>query len=366
MDMINSVIHSAVEFSNVLSCFAVLSCTGAVFIFLLKATIAILAQREEALGQQNNYSQNVIQVPRLKMTRVHIPFTFKLFESGNNSTEEIKINIASQVKYSVQGFWGVSIRDLHMFLWKPWSEIRNQAYEADNAILASQYYHQIAIDRRDQEPHGEQQITLQSPKPPMVLGAPPRLVYPLVLFLIRDKNSKSTHPDETVVLVNVIHLRDPVCPLPTSILAQYLKQANGQLSCLKQLYLAAGESATEDITTSTQSSSLSLAEPVACAGSAGPLLCSDGPQPEQVCIVCHYFPLSRALLPCRHTCICAICFAKLNRCPMCRAPITSYFCIRAEDYIPPGAFEQRSSKTKNTIHWLDALNDRLTDFLGFR
>uniref|UniRef100_A0A182SX39 Uncharacterized protein n=1 Tax=Anopheles maculatus TaxID=74869 RepID=A0A182SX39_9DIPT len=36
-----------------------------------------------------------------------------------------------------------------------------------------------------------------------------------------------------VILVNVVHLRDPVCPLPTSILAQYLKQASGQLSCLK-------------------------------------------------------------------------------------------------------------------------------------
>lgn len=36
-----------------------------------------------------------------------------------------------------------------------------------------------------------------------------------------------------VILVNVVHLRDPVCPLPTSILAQYMKQASGQLSCLK-------------------------------------------------------------------------------------------------------------------------------------
>lgn len=33
--------------------------------------------------------------------------------------------------------------------------------------------------------------------------------------------------------MNVVHLRDPVCPLPTSILAQYLKQSSGQLSCLK-------------------------------------------------------------------------------------------------------------------------------------
>ena len=33
--------------------------------------------------------------------------------------------------------------------------------------------------------------------------------------------------------MNVVHIKDSVCTLPTSILAQYLKQANGQLSCLK-------------------------------------------------------------------------------------------------------------------------------------
>lgn len=368
MDIINTVIHSAIEFSNILSCVAVLSCTGAVFIFLIKATITVLAQREEIRAPtNNNYNQSMLQVPRLNMTRVHIPFTFRLLETGNNSYEEIKILVASQVKYSIQAYWGVSIRDLHMFLWKPWLEIKERAYSS-NGILSDQYYKQIALDRREEGPHGDEQIVLKSPKPPMVLGAPPRLAYPLVLFLIRDADSNSIEPDETVLLVNVVHLRDPVCPLPTSILAQYLKQGSGQLSCLKQLYLATSESTTidESISPSVQTSSLSLAEPVACAESLVPLLCSDGPQTEQVCIVCHYFPLSRALLPCRHTCICAICFSKLSRCPMCRAPISSYFCIRQEDYIPPGAFETCSSRTKNTVHWLDALNDRLTDFLGFR
>jgi hypothetical protein len=59
--------------------------------------------------------------------------------------------------------------------------------------------------------------------------------------------------------------------------------------------------------------------------------------------------------------------AKLDRCPMCRAPITSFFCIRTEDYLPPNALDTKANKPKgSTIHWLDSLNDRLTDFLGFR
>lgn len=80
--------------------------------------------------------------------------------------------------------------------------------------------------------------------------------------------------------------------------------------------MAAGENESEGSSMgSSVGGSLSLAEPVACAGSSAPLLCSDailreGQQSEQLCVVCHYFPLSRALLPCRHTCICAICFCE--------------------------------------------------------
>lgn len=85
----------------------------------------------------------------------------------------------------------------------------------------------------------------------------------------------------------------------------------------QQLYLATGgDPAADELSPLNGSaqppSSLSLAEPVACAGNGGPILCSDAglPQSEQLCVVCHYFPLSRALLPCRHTCICAVCFCE--------------------------------------------------------
>lgn len=91
---------------------------------------------------------------------------------------------------------------------------------------------------------------------------------------------------------------------------------------------------------------------------------------EQLCVVCQYFPLSRALLPCRHTCICASCFGKLERCPMCRSPIKSYFCIRSEEYLPsesdPNPIKQRSRvPAQHGPTWLHDWNDRLTDFLGF-
>lgn len=47
-----------------------------------------IVQGEEAIRQSSMSSINAtIQVPKLKMTRVHIPFTFRLLETGNNSFE---------------------------------------------------------------------------------------------------------------------------------------------------------------------------------------------------------------------------------------------------------------------------------------
>lgn len=117
----------------------------------------------------------------------------------------------------------------------------------------------------------------------------------------------TVHPDETVALISVVHIKDAVCTLPTSILAQYLKQANGQLSCLKQLYLATGNPCGGYEDHEPAAMSLALAEPVDSGNSntnARTLLCDDdntvwNSAGEQLCVVCQYFPLSRALLPCR-------------------------------------------------------------------
>lgn len=104
-----------------------------------------------------------------------------------------------------------------------------------------------------------------------------------------------------MALISVVHIKDSVCTLPTSILAQYLKQANGQLSCLKQLYLATGNPGSYE----EGQIPFTLAEPM--EGSPGQtLMCPTSKDAtmwnssgEQLCVVCQYFPLSRALLPCR-------------------------------------------------------------------
>uniref|UniRef100_A0A182XWV1 RING-type domain-containing protein n=1 Tax=Anopheles stephensi TaxID=30069 RepID=A0A182XWV1_ANOST len=432
--------------------------------FTSRAAVILRVQADDVLRPSNVAQQNHnVHVPRLKMTRVHIPFTFRLLDAGNNSFDEVRLAVSSQVKYSLQAFWGVSIRELHVSLWRTWNDLR----EASNAhIVDSSYCQQLATNVRCCQPHTEHIIALQSPKPPLILGAPPRLAYPLVVFMIRETEPEELlHPDETVsdvpfwqqssfwiwgwelwmenavdVSINRIDPltgmtyigKNPGCvsarPFvwtartcrkivggfaifcsdsePTLMTEacrnkagynKWVKRVRTKLHVNEQLYLATGDPMTSDEAATSNSANggastgnggagggttgtatvptgtLSLAEPVACAGNNEPLLCSDSaprdcPVGEQLCVVCHYFPLSRALLPCRHTCICAVCFSKLDRCPMCRATITSYFCIRTEEYLPANTTGELkvNGKPKGTVHWLDALNDRLTDFLGFR
>jgi hypothetical protein len=58
---------------------------------------------------------------------------------------------------------------------------------------------------------------------------------------------------------------------------------------------------------------------------------------------------------------------KLDRCPICRSPITAFFRIRSEEYVnASNTVLEQEPKQKISVTWIDALNDRLTDFLGFR
>ncbi|XP_025105392.1 cell growth regulator with RING finger domain protein 1-like [Pomacea canaliculata] len=74
------------------------------------------------------------------------------------------------------------------------------------------------------------------------------------------------------------------------------------------------------------------------------------------CIVCQTQRLTCVLLPCRHACVCRRCFLQLDRCPMCRSHVESYFLI---------GDEQSSSKsgTRRRIHqaYFPNLNLSITD-----
>lgn len=61
-------------------------------LFIYRAAIILRVQGDggdaiRATAVSNAHNSSRMQVPRLKMTRVHIPFTFRLLESVNTSYE---------------------------------------------------------------------------------------------------------------------------------------------------------------------------------------------------------------------------------------------------------------------------------------
>ncbi|KAK7794923.1 hypothetical protein R5R35_005895 [Gryllus longicercus] len=349
MVAMTAMLVSVAELSNIFSVLAVLICFCAMVLFIMRNMMVFRLHGEEMIfGSSVHQVQH--QIPQMKMMKVHIPFTFKLTDASKSSYSDLQCLVSSQVPYTLQAIWGVSIRELHLFLWRPWNVLHSQL-QAGN-LLQGHYQQKGVIIQKTS--HNNEVLTLSLPQPALDLGTPPRLCYPLVIFLVRN-DPRTMQPDETVALINVVHIKDSVCTLPTSILAQYLKQANGQLSCLKQLYLATGNPLSYEDEPTASLVCPQEEEERSVWTTAG----------EQLCVVCQYFPLSRALLPCRHTCICASCFSKLDRCPMCRSPIRSYFCIRGEDYMPSEPCAP-ATKPPPMLQWLQDLNDRLTDLLGFQ
>ncbi|XP_061722145.1 cell growth regulator with RING finger domain protein 1-like [Cydia pomonella] len=257
----------------------------------LFAMLVILLRNMEFIGivgEGRHHDAWAMQPPRLLMQRVHIPFTFKLEENHSIGYSGVSSVVSSTVRYYHAAWWGAPVRELHATLWGSLPQ-----------ILASPH-----LNFTRSNPHDERPLRLSSEEP-LQLGPPPRTCYPLVVILARDpRDTTELRPDDTVALVSVVHIRDDQCSLPSGIIAQYLKQANGHLSCLKQLYVT-GEQCDPS-------------ERYAGAESA-------------LCCVCASAPLSRALLPCRHACLCAHCLPKLDKCPICRSAITSYFCIRNDE-----------------------------------
>lgn len=89
---------------------------------------------------------------------------------------------------------------------------------------------------RSKQPHNEELITLKCPKTPLyALGAPPRLSYPLVIFLTREFDSDDhLHPNEAVSEIRRCWQGTKVkfCPLDTQSRSGECQWVSYNLRCL--------------------------------------------------------------------------------------------------------------------------------------
>lgn len=206
--------------------------------------------------------------------------------------------------------------------------------------------------------------------------------------------------------MNVVHIKDSVCTLPTSILAQYLKQANGQLSCLKVKQtsfrsplssqqekminrairfpaIVPGNGQLDELRRGRRVLGFGLGSSPrravqqqrwrdeGCAGrfrhrrSGGIALEHRRGTALRRLPVLSSLP---SLAPLQAHLHLRLLLRKAGSVSHVQKPIKSYFCIRGEEYMPLeteiNPCKQRQSNHGPT-HWLHDWNDRLTDFLGF-
>ena len=95
----------------------------------------------------------------------------------------------------------------------------------------------------------------------------------------------------------MIHVKDSTCPMDTSIISKLLKQKNASVISIQNLFVPEADR--------------SCAEEWTC------------------CVICQEQTVSIALLPCRHACVCFECFSKIDKCPLCRSYINTYFELKS-------------------------------------
>ena len=83
-----------------------------------------------------------------------------------------------------------------------------------------------------------------------------------------------------------------------------------------------------------------------------------------LCVVCQNALVFYTLLLCRHACVCYSCIKLLDRCPMCRGFIDSYF--RLGDAPDPELRETSGDVSPGPrLSWWESLNNRFNHILGF-
>ncbi len=142
---------------------------------------------------------------------------------------------------------------------------------------------------------------------------------------------------------------------------------------LQHLYVATSDLDGSDVTPDSNQTSASSSE------NPEPSTSSDNPKPstssteipdsllsgsgvdvdedyvDKACIICHVEQMSLVFLPCRHACVCDTCFLKLDKCPMCRSGIDSYFRLDGQ------IMDEWMDEEDEDSGWWTKINNTLND-----
>jgi len=272
---------------------------------------------EELEKTKNNLKGDDKKVDELKQDNegeINQTTEDELNEQLDNFKKGIRVDVLCKENYHLCYFWGVNIDQFHNFMrlnCKSFSERLFDGSLFDHAYLEKSEPKFI----NGVEQMKTFKLTCSDKVNPESLGESPRTCYPLVVILARpiDEGEEAQQSENDVVfMINVVHVKDRVCPLETNVITRLLKKRSGLTINLQTLYTPEFED-----------------EP--------------GGGSTAICVICQENLVSIALLPCRHTCTCLECFTKIDKCPLCRSYIKSYFMLKLDEQINN---EQTDEQTK--------------------
>ncbi|OTF82568.1 cytochrome b-c1 complex subunit Rieske, mitochondrial-like protein [Euroglyphus maynei] len=235
----------------------------------------------------------------IKSQRLRNPFLLKIDSESlkvDNYTDGITLNIVCECSFWLFSFWAVKIKEFHEKLAYDWLTIRNLlidnkfnqdhfAYYSNDPELYQNEYSKIIHKINAPDQFDSKFFTSN-----------PRDRYPLaIILLLNDRElEEQLHNNDIVMMASIIHLKDSLVPLSSSVIGQYIKRKSGIVLNLQDLYICSEQS-------------------------------NEDHMPN--CIICLDNHITRAILPCRHACVCSNCFDQINTCPLCRSPIQNFIMI---------------------------------------
>ncbi|WAR19869.1 CGRF1-like protein [Mya arenaria] len=186
-------------------------------------------------------------------------------------------------------------------------------------------------------------------------------------------SSSATHYNMTQF--TVIHLKDELCTLDSHIVYQFLKTNHNNLITLQPIFVSHDEEyrefdhnnrPTSEINRTTDDGQSSGVQdiPTDPAFSESKTDSDSDVNINHIngcCCICQTLPIFYTLLPCRHACVCKSCLKPLDKCPICRTYIDSYFRIGHQLQSEEG---QSPNETVSLTRW-QVLNQRVNEWLGF-
>lgn len=255
---------------------------------------------------------NTIRVDQMRIIRnlIEVKISDEQLDRAN-FTDGVQIQVRSEKPFTVNAYWIVKIRDIHLDIDKDWKTMRDELW--DNNFLKGNNKSLQQNAPQIYQQSNEQVVCTIKPSIPIDttnMNETPRDFYPLVIIVSCHEEEPNPQASDAAANIHIVHIKDTIVPIRSHVIKQYIKQIDGRILDISQLYAEDGASC---------------------------FICfEEANAAEDLKLFC--------LLPCRHSPICSNCIGRIRECPKCRCPIASVFDINA-----PAADSPNGGASNSTI-----------------